>query len=85
MFLAGFTLKEKPPVALTESDLSELLAALKAGEMTDTIRASLEWILQQADRSGGHRGDRRPSARAHQAGDGSGGVNGPVRRGTMAV
>lgn len=46
VFLAGFT-KEKPPVALTESDLSELLAALKAGEMTDTIRASLEWILQQ--------------------------------------
>jgi putative transposase len=34
-------------VALTESDLSELLAALKAGEMTDTIRSSLEWILQQ--------------------------------------
>jgi transposase-like protein len=34
-------------VALTESDLSELLAALKAGEMTDTIRTSLEWILQQ--------------------------------------
>jgi putative transposase len=46
VFLAGFT-KEKPPVALTESDLSELLAALKAGEMTDTIRTSLEWILQQ--------------------------------------
>ena len=34
-------------MALTESDLSELLAALKAGEMTDTIRSSLEWILQQ--------------------------------------
>jgi transposase-like protein len=34
-------------VALTDSDLSELLAALKAGEMTDTIRSSLEWILQQ--------------------------------------
>jgi putative transposase len=34
-------------VTLTESDLSELLAALKAGEVTDTIRASLEWILQQ--------------------------------------
>jgi transposase-like protein len=33
-------------VALSESDLSELLAALKAGEMTDTIRASLEWVLQ---------------------------------------
>jgi transposase-like protein len=34
-------------VALTEFDLSELLAALKAGEMTDTIRSSLQWILQQ--------------------------------------
>jgi len=34
-------------VALSDSDLSELLAALKAGEMTDTIRSSLEWILQQ--------------------------------------
>ena len=34
-------------MTLTESDLSELLAALKAGEMTDTIRTSLEWVLQQ--------------------------------------
>ena len=34
-------------MALTESDLSELLAALQAGEMTDHIRTSLEWILQQ--------------------------------------
>jgi putative transposase len=34
-------------VALTDSDLSELLAALQAGEMTDTIRSSLEWILQR--------------------------------------
>jgi transposase-like protein len=34
-------------VALTDHDLSELLAALKAGEMTDTIRTSLEWVLQQ--------------------------------------
>ncbi len=34
-------------MALTESDLSDLLAALKAGEMTDTIRTSLEWLLQQ--------------------------------------
>jgi transposase-like protein len=34
-------------VALTDSDLSELLDALRAGEMTDTIRTSLEWILQQ--------------------------------------
>ncbi len=34
-------------MTLTDSDLSELLVALKAGEVTDTIRASLEWILQQ--------------------------------------
>ncbi|MFP5327698.1 MAG: IS256 family transposase [Acidimicrobiia bacterium] len=34
-------------MALTDHDLSELLAALKAGEMTDTIRTSLEWVLQQ--------------------------------------
>lgn len=34
-------------MALTDSDLSELLDALRAGEMTDTIRTSLEWILQQ--------------------------------------
>lgn len=33
-------------MALTESDLSELLAALEAGEMTDAVRMSLE-ILQQ--------------------------------------
>ena len=34
-------------MTLTDHDLSELLAALKAGEMTDTIRSSLEWVLQQ--------------------------------------
>ena len=34
-------------MTLTEFDLSELLAAIKAGEMTDTIRTSLEWVLQQ--------------------------------------
>lgn len=34
-------------MALTDSDLSELLDALRAGEMTDTVRTSLEWILQQ--------------------------------------
>jgi len=46
VFLARIT-KRRTPVALTESDLSELLAALQAGEMTDTIRTSLEWILNQ--------------------------------------
>jgi putative transposase len=34
-------------VTLTESDLSELLAAVQAGAMTDTIRTSLAWVLQQ--------------------------------------
>ena len=34
-------------MTLTESDLSELLAALQAGEMTEKIRTSLEWVLQQ--------------------------------------
>jgi transposase-like protein len=34
-------------VTLTDSDLSELLAALKAGEFSERIRSSLEWILQQ--------------------------------------
>ena len=34
-------------MTLTDHDLSELLAALKAGELTDPIRTSLEWVLQQ--------------------------------------
>jgi transposase-like protein len=43
--LAGYT-KETTPVTLTDHDLSALLAALKAGEITETVRTSLEWILQ---------------------------------------
>jgi len=34
-------------VTLTESDLSALLAAVQAGDITDTIRTSLAWVLQQ--------------------------------------
>jgi putative transposase len=34
-------------VTLTESDLSDLLAAVQAGEMTEKIRTSLAWVLQQ--------------------------------------
>jgi transposase-like protein len=34
-------------VTLTDHDLTELLAALQAGELTDRIRSSLEWVLQQ--------------------------------------
>jgi len=46
VFLREITLKENAPVTLTDSDLSELLAAVKAGDMTDTIRTSLAWVLQ---------------------------------------
>ena len=31
---------------MTNHDLTELLAALKAGEMTETVRTSLAWVLQ---------------------------------------
>lgn len=46
VFLLEHT-KETTPVTLTEFDLSELLAACKAGEFTERIRSSLEWVLQQ--------------------------------------
>jgi hypothetical protein len=39
--------KETTPGTLAESDLSELLAAVQAGEMTEKIRTSLAWVLQQ--------------------------------------
>jgi transposase-like protein len=47
VFLAGNHEEETTPVTVTDHDLSDLLDALRAGEMTDTIRTSLEWILQQ--------------------------------------
>jgi transposase-like protein len=47
VFLAGITRKETTPVTLTDHDLSELLAAVQAGEMTEKIRTSLAWVLQQ--------------------------------------
>ena len=34
-------------MTLTDHDLSDLLAAVQAGEMTETIRTSLAWVLQQ--------------------------------------
>jgi transposase-like protein len=34
-------------VTYTDSDLSELLAAVQAGELTENIRTSLTWVLQQ--------------------------------------
>jgi putative transposase len=39
--------EEITPMALTESDLSALLDALKAGEFDERIRTSLQWVLQQ--------------------------------------
>lgn len=34
-------------MTLTDSDLSDLLAAVQAGELTEKIRTSLAWVLQQ--------------------------------------
>ena len=34
-------------MTLTDHDLSELLAAVQAGEMTETVRLSVAWVLQQ--------------------------------------
>ena len=39
--------KETTPVTLTESDLSTLLAAIEAGELNESIRETLRWLLQQ--------------------------------------
>jgi putative transposase len=39
--------ERRTPMTLTESDLSALLDALKAGEFDERIRTSLQWILQQ--------------------------------------
>ena len=36
--------KENTPVTLTESDLSTLLAAVKAGEMTETVRTNPKFL-----------------------------------------
>ena len=46
VFLEEHT-KETTPVTLTESDLSALLAAVTAGDITDPIRTSLAWVLQE--------------------------------------
>jgi putative transposase len=40
------TREETTPMTLTNHDLTELLAALKAGDMTETVRTSLQWVLQ---------------------------------------
>jgi transposase-like protein len=39
--------KEITPVTLTDSSLSKLLAAVQAGDITDTVRTSLAWVLQE--------------------------------------
>jgi putative transposase len=46
VFLREHT-KESTPVTLTESDLSALLAAVTAGDITEPIRHSLAWVLQE--------------------------------------
>jgi putative transposase len=47
VFLAGITRRRTTPVTATDHDLSDLLAALQAGDLSDPIRSSLEWVLQQ--------------------------------------
>jgi putative transposase len=47
VFLPKSTQRRHTPVAFTDSDLSELLAAVQAGELTEKIRTSLTWVLQQ--------------------------------------
>jgi hypothetical protein len=34
-------------VTLTDHDLSELLAGVQAGQMTEIVRLSVAWVLQQ--------------------------------------
>jgi transposase-like protein len=46
VFLPEHT-KETTPVTLTDHDLSDLLAAVTAGDITDTVRTSLSWVLQE--------------------------------------
>ncbi len=41
--------KECTPMALDESVLSELLAAVKAGDGSDLIRGLAQWALQLID------------------------------------
>lgn len=47
-------------MTLTDHDLSELLAAVKGGDMNDKIRTSLEWVLRRAPSSLRGVGTRRP-------------------------
>ena len=46
VFLPEHT-KESTPVTLTDHDLPALLAAITAGDITDTVRTSLAWVLQE--------------------------------------
>jgi hypothetical protein len=45
VLLAGFTPRRFTPVTFTDSDLSELLAAVKAGEIAEKILTSLAHML----------------------------------------
>jgi putative transposase len=44
---AKYALKEKPPRALTESVLSDLLDAFRAGDGVDLIRDAVTMVLQE--------------------------------------
>ena len=46
-------------MALSQSALSELLDAFRAGDGVDLIRESVRMVMQELDRSRGGRADRR--------------------------
>ena len=54
-------------MALSQSALSELLEAFRAGEGVNLIRDAVRLALQELIEAGGHRGDRRRPVRAHES------------------
>jgi putative transposase len=63
-------LKEKQPMALSQSVLSELLDAFRAGEGVDLVRDAVRLVMQelievQATEAIGDRGGRRASEPCH--------------------
>ena len=53
-------------MALSESALSDLLAALQAGDGVDLVRELARWALQELIEARSHRGDRRRPLRTHR-------------------
>ena len=53
-------------MALSQSALSELLEAFRAGEGVDLIRESVRLVLQELIETEAARGDRRRPLRAHR-------------------